>query len=168
MTQKTDLYPIIYKFVNDEFVKLRREKVRVWAFLHSARPFSCDDFFKRPIKYQGVRFEGLPRGVFWNGFIEPFLNDITFRAIDQTLKLCWIKQIDAQPVVQETCGLLKGMVRNIYAEMVAVDFLLCNENNFCKSEKMDTDKKIGAMDRVIDSWAEFELNKVRLKLLSNF
>jgi hypothetical protein len=168
MVEKTHLCPITNKFVNDEFVKLRREKISVWAFLHSARPFSCDDFFKRPIKYQGVRFEGLPSKVFWNGFIEPFLNDIIFRAIDQTLKLCRIGQIDAQPVVEETCGLLKSMARKIYAEMVEVDLLLCNENNLHGSEKMDVRKHIDAMDRVIDSWAEFELSKLKLRLSSNF
>ena len=168
MAEKSHLYPIIHKFVNDEFVKLRREKVRVWAFLHSARPFSCDDFYKRPIKYQGVRFEGPPRKVFWNGFIEPFLNDITFRAIDQTMKLCRIKQLDAQPVVQEACGLLKRMAREIYAEMAEVDLLLCNEHNPHGSEKMDVRKHIEAMERVIDSWAEYELSKSKLKLLSNF
>jgi hypothetical protein len=163
MAERTQLYPVTYKFV-----KLRREKVRVWAFLHSARPFSCDDFFKRTIKYQGVRFEGLPRSEFWNGFIEPFLNDITFRAIDQTLKLCRTEQIGAQPAMQETCRLLKGMVREIYTEMVEVDLLLCNENNPHGSEKMDVRNRIKDMDRVIDSWAEFELSKLKLRSSSNF
>jgi hypothetical protein len=60
------------------------------------------------------------------------------------------------------------MASEIYTEMVEVDLLLCNENNPHGSEKMDARKHIEAMERVIDSWAEYELSKSRLRLSSNF
>jgi hypothetical protein len=160
MSGRTDLYPIMHKFVDDEYGKLRREKVLSWLFLHSGRPFRCEDFFGRPLKYEGVRFQGLPRYVFWNGYMEPFLKDIIVRAIEQTLALCRQIGVDVHPAVHETCELLRIMVTRIYEDMAGVDLELRREKGYRSFKKVDVSARIATMHRFIDAKAERKFNKI--------
>jgi hypothetical protein len=135
-------------------------------FLHSSRPFRVEDFFKRPIKYQGIRFEGLPRQLFWNGYIEPFLKDIISRSINQTLELSKEQKVAVYSSVQETCQLLKLMVGNIYKEMAEVDLMLREERDSNNLAKREVNNNIAFMSLVVDDMADLALSKLKNALRS--
>jgi len=119
--RKIYLNHVINKFINDEWEKLNRNQIIPWSFLTSKGGLSCKDFYGREIHYGGVKFEGSPREVFWNGYIEPFLEDITYRAIDFTINICKDKEEKIQEPLLETDRQLKSLVRKTYASMADVD-----------------------------------------------
>lgn len=87
MDSKSAIYHLTNKFIGNEYEKLRRDKITPWAFLHSGHTFKYTKYSGEEINYTGVRYEGSPEYIFWNGFIEPFLKDIIFRAIDNTVEI---------------------------------------------------------------------------------
>jgi hypothetical protein len=154
---KTNLYPVINKFINDEWVKLHRDQIIPWVFLNTGRVFRCKDFYGKEIHYQGVMFEGSPREVFWGRYIEPFLEDISYRAIDQTIRLCNEKMEILKEPLLETSELLKVLVRKAYDLMADVDQRLRGSGFPQNIVKRSVDAEIAAMDRFIDDRVKSEI-----------
>jgi hypothetical protein len=109
------------KFVRDECEKLDRDQITPWAFLKAGPPMRVKNFHGREIAYQGLAFEGSPRTVFWSRYIEPFLEDLTFRAVDYALKLSAEKGVNPQPVLTEVQGLLHSYTRATLERMAEID-----------------------------------------------
>src|SRR5271163_2020803 len=76
------LWPMLEKFVREECEKLERNHITPWAFLLAGPRMVVKDYYGGDIAYGGIGFEGSPQNVFWTRYIEPFLEDITFRAVD--------------------------------------------------------------------------------------
>jgi hypothetical protein len=155
---KTNLYPVINKFINDEWVTLYRDQIIPWSFLNSGNVFRCKDFYKKAISYQGVTFEGSPREVFWGRYIEPFLEDISYRAIDQTIRLCNEKGEILKEPLSETARLLKILVRKNYELMADVDQRLRGHGFPQNIAKRNVDSQIAEMDRFIDARVQSEIS----------
>jgi hypothetical protein len=154
---KTNLYPIINKLINDEWVRLHRDQIIPWVFLNTGRVFRCKDFYGKEIQYQGVLFEGSPREVFWGRYIEPFLEDISYRAIDQTIQLCNEKMEILKEPLLETSELLKILVRKAYDLMADVDQRLRGSGFPQNIMKRSVDGEIAAMDIFIDDRVKSEI-----------
>lgn len=107
--------------IESEFQRLEKEKVTPWAFLLSGKGLRVTDFFGKQISYEGVEFEGSPRIVFWNGFIQPFLNDIVSRSFSETRSFCLIHGVEPSAPLEETASLLKAGIAHIYERMVDID-----------------------------------------------
>lgn len=104
-----------------EFERLEREKVTPWVFFLTNAGVRLKDFFGKEIHYSGIEFEGSPRTVFWNGFIQPFLGDIVSRHFSQTQNFCKEKGVDATVPMEETAILLKKGINRIYERMSDID-----------------------------------------------
>ena len=104
-----------------EFQKLEKDKVTPWTFLLSGKGMKVIDFFGKQVSYQGVGFEGSPRTVFWNGFIQPFLKDIVSRSLSETRTFCQDHSIDSSLPLKETASLLKDGISVIYERMADID-----------------------------------------------
>jgi hypothetical protein len=156
-TSRTNLYSIINKFINDEWEKLRRDQITPWVFLNSGKVFRCKDFYGKEMQYQGISFEGSPREVFWARYIEPFLEDISYRAIDQTIRFCNEKKGKLEKPILETAELLKILVRKTYELMADVDRRLRGCGYPETIGKRSVDAEVATMDRFIDDRVQSEI-----------
>jgi hypothetical protein len=156
--KKTNLYPVTSKFINDEWEKLRRDKIIPWNFLTSGKGFHGQDFYGKVIHYQGGLFEGSPRDVFWGRYIEPFLEDICFRAIDQTIRVCNEKMERLKEPLLETADLLKILVRKTYNLMADIDQRLRGQGYPQTVAKRHVNGEIEEMDRFIDTRVQSEIS----------
>jgi hypothetical protein len=163
------LWPIMEKFVRDECEKLDRVQITPWAFLKSGPPMRVRDFHGREICYQGVGFEGSPRTVFWSRYIEPFLEDITFRAVDYALKLSAEKGVNPQWVLTEVQGLLHSYTRKTLERMSDIDARLRKPTLLGSTARRSIDRERGGMERFIDARINAELavrSSMRFALIS--
>ncbi len=171
-TKRSNLFPVINKIINDEWEKLRRDQIEPWIFLNTEKGVRCKDFYGKEMKYQGVTFEGSPHVVFWGRYIEPFLEDISFRAIDQTIRLCNEKSERLKEPLLETAELLKILIRKTYDVMADVDRRL-RGGGFPRSvEKRNVDAEIAEMFRFIDARVQSEIimhdTQPKIKNLNEF
>ncbi len=155
--EKTNLYPITRKFIEDEWVKLKQKQITPWSFLTSGKIFSCKYFNGKEITYQGGTFEGSPRYVFWERYIEPFLEDISVRVINETVKLCHDKDQELEPALRETAALLNLLIKNTYNSMVDVDQRLRGKGTPENVEKRNVSMEISAMEDFVESLIKAEL-----------
>jgi hypothetical protein len=58
---------------------------------------------------------------FWNGFIQPFLQDITSRSFAETREFCIARGIEMKQPTEETAILLKAGINQIYERMSDID-----------------------------------------------
>jgi hypothetical protein len=155
---RTNLYPVINKFINDEWEKLLRDQIIPWNFLLSENGFRCKDFYGKLIQYRGVRFEGSPRIVFWGRYIEPFLEDISYRTIDKTIHLCIDNKLRFKEHLLETAELLKLLVRKTYNLMADVDHRLRGRGYPDSIAKQDVRGEIAVMASFIDDRVQSEIS----------
>lgn len=160
---RTNLYPIINKLINDELEKLSRYQITPWALMQSGGVFLCKDFYGKKIQYQGVLFEGSPREVFWGHYIEPFLEDISYRAINHTILLCNEKKLRLNEPLLETTELLKLLVRKTYNLMANIDRNLRGQGYPQKIRKRGVNAEIEAMDKFIDTRVQSEIRMYKIK-----
>ena len=123
----TNLYPVLSKLVEDEWVKLDRNQITPWAFMTAGPAFRCKDFYGREIAYQGIKFEGSPRQVFWGRYIEPFLEDLVHRVVEETLRLASGRKQNVQQPLAEVGSLLKSVAQRAYRRMADIDQRLRGE-----------------------------------------
>jgi hypothetical protein len=151
------LWPIMEKFVRDECEKLDRVQITPWAFLKSGPPMRVKAFTGHEICYRGIGFEGSPRTVFWSRYIEPFLEDIAFRAVDYALKLSAEKGVDPQQALTEVQGLLHSCTRKTLERMSEIDARLRKPSLLSSLTRRRTDKEQWAMEQFIDARVTAEL-----------
>ena len=116
----TPIYPIVEKFVNDEYKRLENAQITPWAFFNSSG-VRLNDFYGKPIAIgPGIRFYGSSEVVFWSGYIEPFLKDIAFRAIDQSMKAAAERRIPLHQPLLEVQGQLHSLCRRTFGRMADI------------------------------------------------
>ena len=163
----TPLYPTIEKLVADAWIKLEREQIAPWAFMSAGPRFQVTDFYGQTISYQGILFEGSPRQVFWGRYIEPFLEDLVRKVIDETIRMASEKKQDARLCLPEAAGLLKSVVRRAFARMAEIDRRL-RGNGYPESVPLrDTAGEIAAVDAFIDKRIASEVQMVRPRFRIN-
>ena len=160
---KSAIYQVTKNNIEDEYEKLRRDKITPWSFLQSGHSIIIIDYYGKEIDYSGIKFEGTPELKFWNGFIEPFLKDIIFRAFDNTIQLCRDKKLYSATPIRETGQLLNVLVRKVYSDMADVDRTLRGAGFPQNIEKKDVSGKAKPILNLIDERVESELS-VRKRL----
>ena len=151
------LYPLLSKFIEDEWVGLERNQITPWAFLTAGPPFRCKDFYGREIAYQGFGFEGSPRHAFWGRYIEPFLEDIVERAVQETLRLATEKKQNAKEPLVEVGNLLKSVAKRAYDRMAGIDQRLLGKGFPEKVPRRNIDAEFTNMSNFIDQRVQAEL-----------
>jgi hypothetical protein len=121
--ERSPAYSFIKEHIELEFQRLERDKITPWAFFRTNKGVRLTDFFGKEISYigGGLEFEGSPREFFWNGFIQPFLNDIVSRNFSETERFCREKGLDWRLPLEETALLLKIGINKAYNRMSAID-----------------------------------------------
>jgi hypothetical protein len=120
---KSPAYSFIRERIELEFQKLEKNKVTPWAFFLSGKKFMLTNFFEKEISYpgSGIEFEGSPRTVFWENFIQPFLQDIISRSFSETRTFCLTHGLELCQPMEETALLLKTGINGIYQRMSDID-----------------------------------------------
>src|SRR3989338_6038589 len=121
--KESPAYSFIKERVELEFERLEREKITPWAFFRTDKGGRLTDFFGKEVSYigGGLEFEGSPREYFWNGFIQPFLNDIVSKNFSATEDFCRKKGLDWRLPLEETAFLLKAGINKVYSWMSLID-----------------------------------------------
>lgn len=115
------LYPIIQKRLKDELESLIKNQVTSWVFMTTPVGVNVKKFDGKKISYSGIEFSGSPEEVFWGGYIEPFLEHISFNAIDEAVEKCKTQKAELKPVLNDIQELLKLGFNNVFAHMADVD-----------------------------------------------
>jgi len=153
----TPLYPTFKKRVKDSIDQLIRKQVTPWLFLTAGPPLRIMRFDGREIYYQGVRFEGSPRLVFWSGYIGPFLENICVSEIEAAVSLAREKRVDGKLVLRELQGLLSSGCDRVYGQMANVDRRLRGRGNPRSVKLRPVGEECQAMDRFIKERVRAEI-----------
>ena len=165
MTGPTPIYPIVEKFVNDEFKRLENAQSTPWAFFNG-NGVRVSDYYGKPIAISGVRFSGSTELVFWNGYIEPFLEDISFRAIELSMKVAADRKIPLRQPLLEVQGQLHSLCRRAFDRMADIDRRLRGAGFPAKVPLRNTDKELARMHQFIDKRIDAELRAIPIKASS--
>ena len=114
-------HSFIKERLDREFEQLDKEKITPWAFLRTERGIKVMRFDGTEINGGGVEFDGTPKEIFWNGFIEPFLKDIISRAFAYTRAFCTEHRLDSVRPMNETAKELRFGIERIFARMTDID-----------------------------------------------
>lgn len=153
----TPLLPHLEKFVSDEWQKIEREKIAPWTLMPIMMPFSVRDFHGRVISYEGIDFDGSPRHRFWGSYIEPFLEDLVGRCLEETKRFSESRHQSPRVALRAVAQLLKQSCRNAYRRMGEVDQRLMEYKTANATIEARILKGIETMDSFINSRVEAEL-----------
>lgn len=163
----TPLYLILEKLVDDEWIRLDREKITPWVFMTAGPLFKVTDFYGKTISYQGIEFEGSPRHVFWGRYIEPFIEDIVDKTTKAALRLANEKHQDPELVLAEIAALLKSLARRAYWRMAEIDQRLRGKGRPESVRLRDTTSEQTNTDSFIDRRISAESAMCKPKLRVN-
>ena len=76
---RTALYIRIKRKIDAERERLNKDTLTPWTCFHRVKIFQIKKFDGSPIRFGEIEFSGSPQDVFWNGFIEPFLEDTAIK-----------------------------------------------------------------------------------------
>jgi hypothetical protein len=148
---QTDLYSHTRKRITDFARFLEDEKITPWVFLHT-RGVRVSRADGKEISISGVLFEGSPREVFWNNYIEIFLEDEFVSIPKETI--AWVKddRNDPMPFIFEAGELYKILIHKIYNVMADVDRTLRGRGYPNKIDSKNVNDKITAMNAYVDGY----------------
>ena len=162
----TPLYPTFQKRVNDAIEQLITKQVIPWSFLTAGPPFRVNGFDGRQISYQGVRFEGSPRDVFWGRYIEPFLEDLCISEISTAVSMAKEKSVDGRLLFSELQGLLSSGIRRVYGHMGDVDRNLRGKGYPESVPLRSVEGEVQRMNRFLDERIDAEVKMWRSSTMS--
>jgi hypothetical protein len=121
--EKTPLYAKTKQRIEDFYVDIERNKLTPWAFLRTGKMQEVKDYYGKSIWYQGdgIGFEGSPSLVFWEGFIEPFLEHGILDTLEQVAAEANKSNLDPEPCIAEAAGFLSGCISRVYYRMAEID-----------------------------------------------
>lgn len=151
------LHKRTYKAVQDIDEKLTK-LIRKWRFFNAGPPMRVSTYDGSEICYQGLQFKGSPVQVFWNGFIEPYIENNAINVLEQTSALAIECQFPVEESIEEARLLLLVMIRRIYDEMAETDKILRGDG-FTFPEKKKVDSHVESMSQKITEHAEIEKMK---------
>ncbi len=102
------------------------------------------------ICYQGIKFEGSPKHVFWQGFIEPFLENGAIEILNQTAAMARKCNLSITDCLNEAENILKILVSLTYEEMAVIDQRLSGDG-IKKGPRVNISGKVTSMNSLINS-----------------
>jgi len=121
-----------------------------WRMFGAQWKLHVEDYYGKSIHYEGVRFEGSPQLVFWNGFIEPFLENGIIFTLRETYNDCFARNLPPQDYLAEARDLLRLWVEKTYRYMAQTDQALRAEGYPDSIQPVNVASKISSMHQYID------------------
>jgi hypothetical protein len=148
--ERTPLYPIMRRWVHD-LDRNTSEKLMKWRMFCAKWSLHVEDYYGKPIHYEGVKFEGSPRLVFWDRFIEPFLENGIVDALNKIYEECISRNLDPGEYLEEMKELLRLWIQKTYIDMSRTDQVLRGKGNPNSVQAVDVSPKISSMYEYLDS-----------------
>lgn len=130
-------HPEIKFEIETAFIKLEQSKVTPWAFLLTNKMPPIENFHGRIIQYRGVKFEGSPRIVFWNGYIDPFLEKLIGWAFNYSLVYAKERELDPESCVETAKHSLQTGISHVLSRMREIDMRLRSKGSSNKEPPHD-------------------------------
>jgi hypothetical protein len=147
--KRTPLYPVMRRYVH-ELDRITSEKLMKWRMFCSKWSLHVEDYYGKPIHYEGVKFEGSPRLVFWDRFIEPFLENGIVNALTKIHEECLSRNLDPGEYLEEMKELLRLWIQKTYIDMARTDQVLRGKGNPNSVQAVDVSSKISSMYEYLD------------------
>jgi hypothetical protein len=128
------------------FLKLIWDQIRPWAYMDTDG-LQVTRFDGQPLVFTAAMLDGLggaPRAALWEGYIEPFLEQICRTEVDAAAGLPASQRADLR------AGLVAG-IRRVYATMVEIDWHLRGDGDPEHLEKRDSVTEEGRMVAFVDA-----------------
>lgn len=138
--ETSPLFSYLQKYVQNSYQNLAQNKVYPWYDLQLGKPFKGENYYGTKINYDGIKFEGSPKTIFWENYIEPFLENIVIDAIKEASTLCEKHKTRGKAPYEDLRRLLKIAVMNVYSNM----------NSICSIPQEDLILKINNLEAYID------------------
>lgn len=129
--KKSFLFSTLRNNIKNAYQGLTQKNVSPWYNLCFGKPLETTNFYGKKISYSGIQFDGSPKIVFWENYIEPFIEDIVCKNTRETTILCQKHEISNKLPLDETKKLLKIVVENVYHDM----------NRICPINKENIEQK---------------------------
>lgn len=147
--QTTAIYPKTRKMVHDLRDTIFK-KLTKWCFLTAGPPMEVEKYDGSLIHYQGIKFKGSPKLVFWEGFIEPFLENGAIEIFNKTSETSYKCNLSVNACLNEAEDLVKILVSLTYEKMADIDQRLSG-NGIKKGPRVGVAGKIANMNALIKS-----------------
>lgn len=135
--------------ISEEFKRLIKEQIDPWIFFNS-KGIRAKRFVGKDISISGVTFEGSSRLVFWQGYIEPFIEDIIKKKLEETVFLANAKKVAVPAVLSSTKANLSGGINTVYHKMQDIDRRLRGKGYPESVPKRDISSEIKKMNDFLD------------------
>jgi len=145
VVSRTSLYEKTKQVVNDFYAKLDKEQLTPWEFFHSGVMPEVKKYYGGTIKYSGVKFSDTTTLVFWEGFIEPFLEHGTVEILEQVADDALAKQLNPELYISEAAELMDRVISKTYNRMAEIDQSLRGKGNPESVKRKDVTEKIEKM-----------------------
>lgn len=142
---RSPLYEKTKQRVDDFYAKLDKEELMPWNFFNSGVMPEVKKYYGGTIKYSGVEFSGSPVLVFWEGFIEPFLEHGITEILEQIANDALEKRLNPEPCISEAAGLLDGVISKTYNQMAEIDQRLRGKGDPKSVKRKDVTENIEKM-----------------------
>jgi len=147
---RTQLYARTERRIDDLYSQIYNEKLKPWIFLNAGTKLRVEKHDGTLIQYEGVRFGGTQRLVFWSDyFIQPIIENVIVIAFDQTIEECRKNNLDPKPYIDETNSLLAGLIGKVYHCMADIDRNLRGKGNPKSMSRKDVNDEISKMDECL-------------------
>jgi hypothetical protein len=146
---RTKLYPIVLRKAR-ELDRVTSEKIMKWRMFCAQQKLHVEDYYGKPIHYEGNLFEGSPRDVFWGRFIEPFLENGIVNILDEMHQECLSRNLEPQDYLDEARALLRLWVEKTYGNMARTDQILRGKGYPDSVQPVNVSSKIMLMHDYID------------------
>ncbi len=156
-------YPEITFAIENKFKKLNADKLTPWVFLNTGKMAPIMDFYGRKIQYSGVEFGGSPRGVFWGGFIEPFLEDIFVWSFEFALDYAKKRNLGRREPILYTRECLMNGLCLIYNKMQKIDRNLRGKGYPDQVLPRDVSREIEKMQIKLDEYRDSTFAALNIK-----
>lgn len=114
---------------------------------------------KKIYPWSGVSFTGSPRAVFWDRYIEPFLEDCTERLINLIGKESEHNKLNTKAELDILSHYMRNLFSQIYNEMASADQRMMNMGSCHQKNKEDVTQEIIHMNHYLDQHIAMALNK---------
>lgn len=142
---KNLLYEKTNQRIDDFYAKLDKEQLTPWCFFNTGKMPEVKRYYGGTIKYSGIEFSGTPVLVFWEGFIEPFLEHGIVRILEQVADDTSTKQLNPESCISQAAGLLDGVISKTYNRMAEIDQRLRGKGNPESVKRKDVSEQIEKM-----------------------
>lgn len=152
------------------------DQVRKWRFLHAGKPVHIKKPNGKTIHYEGLKFEGSVKLVFWSSFMPEFLEEGIPRILRSVKSKAVETNTSIDRALDEAEDLLRLVVSRVFTEMVHTDSILSG-NGFTKGPERDVTgeiqqfhcflfahKKLIGKERIIDRNLEDEIIELKPNL----